>query len=138
MLESNQQGDKDAVFRKAQNDFLNSLAPEESAVFSPCSSSAELLDGISKLATVTKHKQRGLKFLRQINRLSDSLQPYFKALDILVSAKPDVAAIAWGSFRLILQVNNGPPGRTQSGSLFANMSYSLPATIPLSSRNWPR
>jgi hypothetical protein len=79
-------------------------------MFSPCSSSTELLEGVSKLTTVTKHKLRGMKFLHQITRFGDSLQPYFNALDILVSAKPNVAAIAWGSFRLILQVNTTPPG----------------------------
>ena len=40
----------------------------------------------------------------KIKALSDKLEPYFEVIQIVIQSNPEWTAIAWGAFRLILQV----------------------------------
>jgi hypothetical protein len=93
------------VFSAARKQFFASISETEQASFSECSSQDEFLDDIRKLEVISKQKRRGTKFLKQINKLSDGLNQYFMVIEIIISSHPEYAAIAWGVFRLVLQVS---------------------------------
>ena len=91
------------VLVEARDQFLASLSDCEKAAFSTCSSVEEFLVDVGKLEVISTQKRRGAKFLRQIKRLSDRLQPCFNGLDLLAQSD-QWSAIAWGAFRLVLQL----------------------------------
>lgn len=82
---------------------MASLSDGERASFSKCSSIEEFLLDVGKLEVISTPKRRGAKFLTQIKRLSDRLQPCFKGLDLLAQSD-QWSATAWGVFRLVLQL----------------------------------
>ncbi|KAL9121120.1 MAG: hypothetical protein Q9187_002326 [Circinaria calcarea] len=91
------------ILVEARDQFLASLSDGERASFSKCSSIEEFLLDVGKLEVISTPKRRGAKFLTQIKRLSDRLQPCFKGLDLLAQSD-QWSAIAWGVFRLVLQL----------------------------------
>jgi hypothetical protein len=92
------------VFDQAKREFLASLATEDQLRFSSCSSAQALLQDVKQFEVVAKSKQRGLRFAQKIQSLSDNLEPYFKAVELICGAHPEVANLVWGALRLILQV----------------------------------
>jgi hypothetical protein len=96
--------DAQALFAKAQDDFLAGLSDSERATFSRCNSSADLLASCQNFDVIAKVKRRGLPLLRRIKCLSDNLEPYFKVMEILCSTHPEWANIVLGTFRLVLTV----------------------------------
>ncbi len=61
------------------------------------------MEGVHKLETITSEKKYG-KRLGVISEFAKNLNVYFGVVDILVSSNPQYAALAWGAFRLLLQV----------------------------------
>lgn len=57
-----------------------------------------------QLEVITTNQRRGDRYLKRIKALGDSLQPYFDVIGITIQSHPAWAAIAWGAFRLVLQV----------------------------------
>jgi hypothetical protein len=93
------------LFLEAREEFLRSISETERSTFSNCSSTAELLTDVRNItATIEKKNRRTQKVIHSIQRFSHNLEPYFDVVGIVISSHPDVAAIAWGAFRLILQV----------------------------------
>jgi hypothetical protein len=93
------------LFIEAYNNFLASIPEPDGAKFSKCASQENFLADIKQLEVVAKQKRRGGKFLKQISKLSDGLAQYFKVIEIVISSHPQYTAIAWGVFRLVLQVS---------------------------------
>jgi len=92
-------------FLQAQEEFLRSISEADRSRFLKCPSAVELLTDVKKLAAAIPKKHRQTtKVLNSIHSFTNNLEPYFEVVGILVSSHPDVAAIAWGAFRLILQV----------------------------------
>ncbi|KAI9737346.1 MAG: hypothetical protein M1834_009500 [Cirrosporium novae-zelandiae] len=82
------------VFQEAHKKFLDSIAEDERSKFSKCSSAEDLLADVSRLLAILKEKRRGKRMLKQIKHLSDSLQPYFKVIEIFVQCKPEWISLA--------------------------------------------
>jgi hypothetical protein len=70
----------------------------------PCSSSEELLAHVSKFAGLSKNTRKGKIFVQRIKDLCDRLTPYFSIIETICGSNPQWANIAWGAFRLVLQV----------------------------------
>lgn len=94
----------DDFFAEARNQFLESLSPKESSLFSKCSSPEELLQDIEKFNGASKDKRFLRKIVQKVKTLSDSLSPYFDAVGIIIQSNPEFAALAWGGVRFILQL----------------------------------
>jgi hypothetical protein len=90
-------------FEEALDQFRASLAPQEQSIFTPCSSPEELIRHVENLDSIKKIQKRGA-FMRRVKIFSDSLRHYFDVIGILVQSHPEYAALAWGAFRLVLQV----------------------------------
>ncbi|MCJ1398403.1 hypothetical protein MMC11_001601 [Xylographa trunciseda] len=93
-----------SIFGEARDQFLTSLSPKEQSLFTECTSSHDLLASVKQFTAFEKNKRHITKYIAQIQRLSDNLTPYFDVIGILVSSNPEYAAIAWGAFRLVLQL----------------------------------
>ena len=93
----------DALFLKAKETFLDSLSDRERSQFSACASAEDLLASLEANQFVKDHG-RWTSFLRKIRDFSDHIKPYFEVCNTFVSSNPEFAALAWGGFRLILQV----------------------------------
>ena len=95
----------DKLFNDAKSNFLATLTPQERDQFSACSSANELLSDIKALGHI-RNSRRALPFFRRIKAFSDHLSPYFKTIEMVCQSNPEWACIAWGAFRLVLQVSN--------------------------------
>ena len=96
--------DEEAIFRHARDRFFQHLSSEDRAAFVQINSLTGLLDNFKKLQATFKDDSRWMKMFSAVKTCNDRLQPYFKIIDIITQAHPEWAAIAWGAFRLILQV----------------------------------
>ncbi len=50
------------------------------------------------------HKSKLTIVVGKLNRFANRIQPYFDIVNIFVQAKPEYAALVWGSLRTIFQV----------------------------------
>ena len=95
-----------AVFEDMQVRFLTSLPPRERKLFEHCSSPEQMVAETSKLAVIADDHIRGTKLIGKIKSFTEKIKPYFEVIDIIVQSHPEYAAIAWGAFRLVLQVSS--------------------------------
>ncbi|KAF2200065.1 hypothetical protein GQ43DRAFT_90178 [Delitschia confertaspora ATCC 74209] len=93
----------DKLFNDAKSSFLETLTPQERDQFTGCSSADQLLCDIRTLENLPKSR-RALPFMRKIKGFSDFLSPYFKVIEIVFQSNPEWSCIAWGAFRLVLQL----------------------------------
>lgn len=96
--------DAAAIFRRARDQFLKSLSSEEQSRFIRVRTSKELIDSISKFQHNARDSSRFSKLVAVIKNCSEKLEPYFSIIGIVVQSHPEWTAIAWGAFRLVLQV----------------------------------
>ena len=94
-----------STFELVRDDFLQSLPPTERQLFSPFSSAVLLLDDVRKWDVIKKNKFKGAELLSDISKFSESIQPYFDTITLLVSSHPEYAALAWGGVRLVLKIS---------------------------------
>jgi hypothetical protein len=127
----------DSIFINAQRRFLDALPLAEQRLFSFCPTSKDSLNQVKELDVIAKRKHHGIKLLKPIIKLSESLEQYFKIIDTFISSNPAIAALAWGSFRLVLQVSNQHHINTQFSSLSAYLSNSLQTPTGPFLRNSP-
>jgi hypothetical protein len=92
-------------FQQAREDFFAEISAEERVRFCKIKSSKDFLDEFKKFETYDKSKKKWMKLFKAVKGCSDKLEPYFETLGLFVSAHPEYAAIAWGAFRLVLQVS---------------------------------
>jgi hypothetical protein len=92
-------------FEQARDAFLAQVSDEEKAQFAQVKSTKDFLEGIKEFEQYAKNKKKWAKVLRGVQKCSEKLEPYFAVLGIFVSSHPEWAAIAWGAFRLVLQVS---------------------------------
>ncbi|KAF2874799.1 hypothetical protein BDV95DRAFT_299092 [Massariosphaeria phaeospora] len=105
-------GSANEAFNSAFRRFFDSLPERERRRYAPCASSEDLLEGLKKLKAISL-KQQSMRFSRMtmaIQTFNDRLRPYFAAIGTLVQAKPEFAALFWGSMRLILQLVDNVSG----------------------------
>lgn len=96
--------DAAAVFRQARDQFLQALAPENQGNFIRIRTSQELIDSFSKFQQFKQDNSRASRLLNVVKKCSEKLEPYFQIIGIVVQSHPEWTAIAWGAFRLVLQV----------------------------------
>ena len=53
----------------------------------------------------TPHRSRLHEAVSKVASFANSLEPYFKIVEIIISSNPEYAAIAWGGLRLVFQVS---------------------------------
>ncbi|EHK17642.1 uncharacterized protein TRIVIDRAFT_210425 [Trichoderma virens Gv29-8] len=92
------------LFKEAQDTFLASLSEEERRSFPKCSSAEELVESARKLDILSRGHRDRKAMLRKIQAFGNKLSPFFGIIDILCSAHPEWANVAWGAFRLVLQM----------------------------------
>ena len=96
--------EEDTIFRHARDDFLQHLPSDDKAAFIKIHSSTELLDDFNRFQGFVKDHSRWTKVFSAVKDCSDRLQPYFDVVGIVTQSHPEWTAIAWGAFRLVLQV----------------------------------
>jgi hypothetical protein len=72
-------------------------------MFTGCRSADELIGYVGDLE-ILKKSRKSHALLRRIAAFSNNLGHYFDVIGILVQSHPEYAALAWGAFRLVLQV----------------------------------
>jgi hypothetical protein len=93
-----------ADFEQAHQRFLAQLSDEEKQQFSPIKNYQAFQAEIVKLSQSTKSR-KFTQLFAVINKCGQSLASYFDVVGIVVQSHPEWAALAWGSFRLILAVS---------------------------------
>jgi hypothetical protein len=97
----------DKLFSNAKSSFLTTLAPEERCGFATCESADKLISDIQQF--LPHHRaRRALLAMDRIRKFSNYLEPYFKVIEIVCQSNAEWTCIAWGAFRLVLQVSNSP------------------------------
>ncbi|EMD61400.1 hypothetical protein COCSADRAFT_192355 [Bipolaris sorokiniana ND90Pr] len=91
-----------AEYQQAHTEFLAQLSDEEKKQFIAINDSQSFLAAIQDLQKFRKSNRRWVKLLSCVQRCGDCLQPYFDVVGTVVQSHPEVAAVAWGSFRLVL------------------------------------
>lgn len=89
---------------EARDSFLDSLPPKERALFSNCDSPEELIKDLEKFNLKVKNRGRILACMTRVKTFNDALSPYFEVVSIAIQSHPEIAAIAWGTLRLVLQL----------------------------------
>src|SRR5881394_1819484 len=97
-------GTSERVFAEAREQFLSSITAQERSRFSQCSAD-ELLTGIEDTGKFAQEKRKWTVSFARIRDFSDKLKPYFEVCNIVLQSHPEWSAIAWGAFRLVLQVS---------------------------------
>ena len=96
----------EVVFSEAKDSFLSTLSTEDKAVLAACndcSSPDSVLKHIGELKPKFTEKRWGRLFSKA-KAFADGLAPYLEIIGIVISSNPQWSAIAWGAFRLVLQV----------------------------------
>ena len=83
---------------------MDSLPPKERALFSNCDSPEELIKDLENFNLKVKNRGRILACMTRVKTFNDALSPYFEVVSIAIQSHPEIAAIAWGTLRLVLQV----------------------------------
>jgi hypothetical protein len=50
------------------------------------------------------HARKLTSLARKLHDFSSRLEPYFEIVNIFVQAKPEIAALVWGSLQMLFQV----------------------------------
>ena len=95
----------EALFAQVRDTFLESLSNQERARFTNCSSPEDLVASVRNFSLPFEKGKRN-KIIQFVKSFTERLAPYFEVLGTIVQSHPDWAAIAWGAFRLILQVGS--------------------------------
>ncbi|KAH8730667.1 hypothetical protein GQ44DRAFT_722922 [Phaeosphaeriaceae sp. PMI808] len=90
-----------AEFDQAHESFLAQLSDKERQQFAPIKDYKAFQAEIVKLSQSIKSR-KSTKLFTVINKCGQHLASYFEVVGIVVQSHPEWAAIAWGSFRLIL------------------------------------
>lgn len=94
-----------SIFEDVQKTFLNSLSDRERNLFKQFPDAKSMIASAEKIAKSSViHKTRLTACLNNVRNLADRLAPFFEICSIFVSSNPKVAALVWGSIRLVFQV----------------------------------
>ncbi|RPA75620.1 hypothetical protein BJ508DRAFT_311810 [Ascobolus immersus RN42] len=91
-------------FKDAMAKFLLPLGKQEMIWFKECKTPAEFQSYLGTVEALASSPRRGEPLLAKIHKLSSRLEPYFKIVEIILQTDPKWSSIAWGGFRLILQL----------------------------------
>ncbi|KAH6889381.1 hypothetical protein B0T10DRAFT_51746 [Thelonectria olida] len=117
-----------SIFTEACEQFRSSLSEKQRSYFKEYPDANSMLQSL--LEEIEKHPVQTSLLTRcchKISNLSTKLSPFFKIFDLFVSSKPEVAAIVWGSIRLIFVLGtNHVDFLERVCELFDEMSMRLP------------
>lgn len=94
----------DRIFREAHDEFLATLTAEERARFPKHISASNLINDIQVPSAFQNNHANWTKILKRFEEFGRKLQPYFEIMNIVLQSHPEWTAIAFGAFRLVLQV----------------------------------
>ncbi|KAJ8109541.1 hypothetical protein OPT61_g7388 [Boeremia exigua] len=94
------------AFNDAYKWFYESLPPTEQRRYVRAVSPAELLAALEQVKTHAKQRQkkRISESISRIGKVVQNFEKYFKAVDIIIQAHPEYAALVWGAMRFLLQL----------------------------------
>jgi len=92
------------VVQDAFDQFISSLPKGERSLFKKCDTAEAMIESVRSLETIAKHGNRYRRALEYVKTFSDRVKPFFASLDIIVQSCPEIAGLAWGGMRLVLQV----------------------------------
>jgi hypothetical protein len=104
-------------FKDAYKQFYESLPLAEQRRYVQTVSPEELLEALRQLQTHAKQRQkkRISQSINRVGKVVQSLEQYFKAVDIIIQSNPEYAALVWGAMRFLLQASTSS-SRTQRGA----------------------
>lgn len=94
------------AFDKAKQDFLTSL--KDPSLFNSIAtvSSIDEVYAFTTQLQQDQSKRHGLRNLLKIKPFLDRLKEFAGAIDVLVSAKPEILALIWGPIKFLLQMSD--------------------------------
>lgn len=96
----------DMIFQEACNSFRSNLPTANVEEFVEYDTADQMLSSIQSLAeNHPVHSGRLLAVFGIIHQFSRSLEPYFDIIGIFVQARPEYAALVWGSLSMIFRVS---------------------------------
>ncbi|MCJ1460462.1 hypothetical protein MMC28_010844, partial [Mycoblastus sanguinarius] len=99
--ENNEDSD---LFGTAMKTFRASLSPEDQSQFQSYSTAALMIADLQLFIQDAQQPNIGKDFLSKMSSISESWQPYFDILSILVSAHPEYCAFFWGAIKFVFLV----------------------------------
>ena len=85
--------------------FRASLSPEDQSQFQSYSTAALMIADLQLFIQDAQQPNIGKDFLSKMSSISESWQPYFDILSILVSAHPEYCAFFWGAIKFVFLVS---------------------------------
>ncbi|KAH8689284.1 hypothetical protein GQ44DRAFT_695935, partial [Phaeosphaeriaceae sp. PMI808] len=94
------------VFKNAIKAFDDSFTEQEKAEYFSFKSIDEMFESVQKNAAQHSTLREGpiQRFSQGVQRLNNSLEPYFMVITTCIQADPRVAGLVWGSLLLIFRV----------------------------------
>lgn len=91
------------AFQKALDAHLSTLLESEKLVFAGGTPEAAL-QSAAELDADHRGKSRLRKWAGVLTKLVNSLDQYLKVVDIMVSSRPEIAALVWGGLYFVIEV----------------------------------
>lgn len=115
------------LFSRVRDDFLSKLSDSDRSLYSPCTTSEDLIRAIEKLDILRRRHPKSSRWMQRISNLAKCLQPYFEVIGLVVSSHPEFSAIVWGALRLVFQLaGNFSTFFDKLTELFERLVHSFP------------
>lgn len=93
------------IFALASQSFRENLPSTKKAEFKEYPNAQSMLEDIQIIAeNHPVHSSKLTGVVRKIHQFAESLEPYFRIVEIFVQVRPDSMALIWGSLRFIFKV----------------------------------
>jgi hypothetical protein len=91
--------------KSAHSEFLDELTNDEKKQFARIETYENFLSELQKFGQFANQHRKWTSLCNAVQKCSEQLSPYFEVVGIAVQSHPEWAALAWGSFRLVLLVS---------------------------------
>ncbi|KAI8628018.1 hypothetical protein F5Y19DRAFT_439227 [Xylariaceae sp. FL1651] len=121
--------DPSQIFQNACKEFRDTLTEKDRELFKEFPNAESMLKAINQEAeSHPVHKTRLTHCCKGIHSFANILSPFFEIVELFVQSHPEIAAIAWGSLRLVFKLgSNHVEFLERVCKMFENMSMLLPA-----------
>ncbi|KAF3025563.1 hypothetical protein E8E14_011236 [Neopestalotiopsis sp. 37M] len=93
--------DAENLFQEAARSFRDSLSPSDSKELTEFASAKEMIQELNKRVSSYQKKSRLVGFCQRLERVSESLSPFFDIIGIFIQSNPEVPALIWGAIRMV-------------------------------------
>ncbi|ETS79334.1 hypothetical protein PFICI_09187 [Pestalotiopsis fici W106-1] len=91
----------DGLFQAAARQFRDSLSPADSKEFMEFPSAKEMIEELNKRVSTYQRNSKLSKYCQRLERVSESLLPFFDIIGIFIQSNPEVPALVWGAMRMV-------------------------------------